>query len=58
MKIEIEELNGKVIAINDGVRSASVVEATSALDFHLARDAIKKFTEMLNRHLLRGGHDG
>ena len=53
MKVEIEELNGKVIAINDGERSVSIVEVASALDFHLAKNAIRLFTEMLNRHLLK-----
>ena len=54
MKIEIEELDKNVIGINDGERSVSIVESVSALDFHIARDTLRKITEMLNRHLAKG----
>jgi len=53
MKIEIEELDDGVIGINDGERSVSVVESVSALDFHLARSALRNITEMLSRHLIK-----
>ncbi len=49
MKIELEQLMDGVIAIDDGERSFSIVETTHALDFHLALNAIRVFTEMLNR---------
>lgn len=54
MKIAIEELDieNSVIGLNDGKKSVSIVEGKSALDFHLAKTALRNLTEMLNRHLL------
>lgn len=53
MKIIMEELDKSVIAISDGGRSVSIVENPSALDFHLAKNAIKNFNEMMKRHLAK-----
>lgn len=50
-KIQIEELDSNVIAINDGQYNVCLVEAINTLDYHLAKTAISNFTEMLNRYL-------
>lgn len=52
-KIEIELVqypDQAVILLNDGERSVPIGESVSALDFHLAKNALHTYGEMLNRH--------
>ncbi len=54
MKIQIEEFEqqgDRWIGLNDGNHQVMIVEKVNALDFHLAKNAILNFGEMLTRHL-------